>query len=48
VHGQRIPDIKVVESMAASSSSHSRRSRWLHIALRALAIVFAAATVLYT
>jgi hypothetical protein len=34
--------------MAASSSSHSRRSRWLHIALRALAIVFAAATVLYT
>jgi sigma-B regulation protein RsbU (phosphoserine phosphatase) len=34
--------------MAASSSSHSRRSRWLHIALRVLAIVFAAATVLYT
>ncbi|MGA9627686.1 MAG: SpoIIE family protein phosphatase [Bryobacteraceae bacterium] len=34
--------------MAASSSSNSRRSRWLHIGLRALAIVFAAATVLYT
>ena len=34
--------------MAASSSSNSRGSRWFHIALRVLAIVFAAATVLYT
>lgn len=34
--------------MAASSSSNIRGSRWLHIALRVLAIVFAAATVLYT
>jgi len=34
--------------MAASSASHSRGSRWLHLALRVLAIVFAAATVLYT
>jgi len=34
--------------MAASSSSHSHGSRWSHIALRVLAIVFAAATVLYT
>ena len=33
VRGKRIPDIKVVESMAASSSSNSRGSRWLHIAL---------------
>jgi Periplasmic protease len=48
MHGKQIPDIKVVESMAASSSSNSRRSRWFHIALRVLAIVFAAATVLYT
>jgi sigma-B regulation protein RsbU (phosphoserine phosphatase) len=48
VHGKRIPDIKVVESMAASSSSHSRRSRWLHVAWLVLAIMFAAATVLYT
>jgi sigma-B regulation protein RsbU (phosphoserine phosphatase) len=37
-----------MESMAASSSSNSRGSRWFPIALRALAIVFAAATVLYT
>jgi sigma-B regulation protein RsbU (phosphoserine phosphatase) len=48
MHGKRIPDIKVVESMAASSSSNSRRSRWFHIALRVLAIVFAAVTALYT
>src|ERR1035437_685255 len=48
MRGKPIPDIKVVESMAASSSSNSRGSRGLHIALRALAIVFAAATVLYT
>ena len=48
MHGKQIPDIKVVESMAASSASHSRGSRWLHLALRVLAIVFAAATVLYT
>jgi sigma-B regulation protein RsbU (phosphoserine phosphatase) len=34
--------------MAASSSSNSRGSRWSHIALRVLAIAFAAATVLYT
>ena len=34
--------------MAASSSSHSRGSRWFHIAWLVLAIVFAAATVLYT
>src|ERR1035438_10003526 len=34
--------------MEASSASHSRGSRWSHIALLALAFVFAAATVLYT
>jgi sigma-B regulation protein RsbU (phosphoserine phosphatase) len=34
--------------MAASSSSYSRGSRWSHIALRVLAVAFAAATVLYT
>ena len=34
--------------MAASSASNSRGSRGFHIALRVLAIVFAAATVLYT
>ena len=34
--------------MTASSSSNSGRSRWSHIVLLALAIVFAAATVLYT
>ena len=39
---------KGCEFMAALSSSNSRGSRWLPIALRALAIVFAAATVLYT
>ena len=48
MRGQRIPDITVVESMTPSSSSIGRASRWLGIALRALAIVFAAATVLYT
>src|ERR1035437_6388826 len=48
MHGKPIPDIKVVESMAASSPSNSRGSRWSHIALRVLAIVFAAATLLYT
>ena len=32
----------------AASSSNSRGSRWLHIALRVLAIAFAAATMLYT
>ena len=32
----------------ASSFSNSQGSRWLHVALRALAIVFASATVLYT
>ncbi len=48
MRGRRIPGIKVVESMAASSSSNGRGSRWLHIALRVLAIVFAGATVLYT
>ena len=34
--------------MAASSSFHSRGSRWSHFALRVLAIVFATVTVLYT
>ncbi len=48
MRGHQIPVIKVVEPMAASSSSNSRGSRWFHIALRVLAIVFAAATVLYT
>ena len=45
---RRIPDTKVLEPMAASASSKWRGSRWLPIALRVLAIVFAAATALYT
>jgi sigma-B regulation protein RsbU (phosphoserine phosphatase) len=48
MRGKSIPDIKVVESLVASSSSKSLGSRWFPIALRALAAVFAAATVLYT
>ena len=48
MRAQQIPDITVVESMEAPSSSNDRESRWIHIALRVLAIVFAAATLLYT
>ena len=43
-----IPAITVSEPMALSPSVDGRRSRWSGIALRVLAIVFSAATVLYT
>src|SRR5208337_2768938 len=47
VRWESIPDIKVLEAMIASSSSR-RGPRWLHAVSLVLAVVFAAATVLYT